>query len=393
MSLEWAGEPAKPDVKSSKHFSTSEGFPHWQDPSHRPAAFVTDQKARRWQAPPHVPPFWAASVLAAVPTMSIIWHSHQACFLGSPVSREGAPVTSKEREQPLSTLGSEQCLRLVTRQKQSFRTASLALSHRRLAILASAERHLLPHTGVGAFATDLGSVPAVLVPRRPAQVTADDEQSSAAALTALSAFIDCFFFSFHSWREANRIVKAFKNTNQRKLGFQALSRCYLPTVYFQESLGNHCHFSLRFGEKPSIWSGAGDLYLPLAKGKQSPVSVLKPRLTSVPWTWLPQPSSVPAVPVARVQALLVAVTPETGGDGVSLSLFRCHHPTLEWKSKCHFVVWKSPPVTSAWDMSPETRRPPSSWVTSVETGSVQLDCVLSSRSVVFGPSWLWVRIW
>ena len=41
---------------------------------------------------------------------------------------------------------------------------------------------------------------------------------------------------------------------------------------------------------------------------------------------------------------------------------------------------------------PETRRPLRSWVTSVETGSVWLDCVLSSRSVVFGSSWRWVRI-
>ena len=379
-------------------FSTSEGFPHWRDASQRPVASVTDHKARRWRALPRVPPSCAAFVLAAFPLCWLCDTPARLAFCSrSPVSREGALITSKEQEQPPSILGSEWA------QTSPF-------GDRAEAILQNILTGIFPpQAGNTPRCWDASSSPSrwgwclcgrspvcTNCPRPPPprpQVTADDTQSSAVDLTPLSAFI-YYFFSFCSWREANHIVKAFKNTNQRKLGFQALSRCCLPTVYFQESLGNHCHFSLGFSEKPSVWSGTSDLYLPLANGKQSPVSVLKPRLTSVPWTRLPQLSCVPSVWVASVQALLVAVALQTGGDGVSLSLFGCHHPSFEWKSKCHSAVWKSPPVTAPWDMlSPETRRPPRSWVTSVETGSVRLDCVLSSRSMVFGPSWRWVRIW
>lgn len=167
----------------------------------------------------------------------------------------------------------------------------------------------------------------------------DGQKSAELSYRSHSAVIYSLFFSFCSWKEANHIVKAFKNTNQKGSWVQALSRCYSPTVYFQESLGNHCDFHSGFSEKPSVWSGTSDLYLPLAKGKQSPVSVLKPRLTS----GCPGPAaSLSPLACLLCEAMVPgpagAVALQTGGDGVSLSLFLRYHPSFEWKFKCHFTV-------------------------------------------------------
>lgn len=98
---------------------------------------------------------------------------------------------------------------------------------------------------------------------------------------------------------------------------------------FQNSLGNHCDFSLGFSEKPSVWSGTSDdLYLPLAKGEA------KPSLCPQTQTHLGALDAASLALLrafcagARVRALLGARGPSTGGDKVSLSLFRCYHPLI-----------------------------------------------------------------
>lgn len=89
----------------------------------------------------------------------------------SPASRQGALITSKEQEQPPSTLGSEQA------QTSPFGDKAEAILQNTLTGIFPLQagstppdemRLLLLHTGVGAFVTDLVSAPTVLIPHRPA---------------------------------------------------------------------------------------------------------------------------------------------------------------------------------------------------------------------------------
>lgn len=63
-------------------------------------------------------------------------------------------------------------------------------------------------------------------------VTVGSSNSVAVGLAHLSVFI--YFFLFFLERKANHIIKALKDTNWRKPGFQTLSRRSLLTIYFQE---------------------------------------------------------------------------------------------------------------------------------------------------------------
>lgn len=104
------------------------------------------------------------------------------------------------------------------------------------------------------------------------------------------------FFFFVLGEKQTTSSKRLK-TNQRKLGFQALSRCYSPTVYFQKSLGNRCHFSLRSTEKSNtaVVSMIYICFLPVGSKAQSPSSNpdspwlsgrgFPSSLMCLPWAW------------------------------------------------------------------------------------------------------------
>lgn len=101
-----------------------------------------------------------------------------------------------------------------------------------------------PHWAA-AFGAVLRSPWISVLPRQPScPWWLGSSNSEAVGRAHLWVFI-YFFLSFLE-RKANHIIKAFKDPSRRKLGFQALSRRSLPTIYFQDVTWKPLSFSWGF---------------------------------------------------------------------------------------------------------------------------------------------------